>query len=168
MRVGVSGAYPVPIERFARKSVFFVDTATPQFDITGLASVDTRPPLLQLRGASNAYVVEPTLADPMLRLATNDGETAITRMSDLLTASPAWADEASPRWAVNWASVRFTDAPPSQRQPIDYRQDDVSPPGFDEKSLPIVPGLESEVSTRQNAAPGVRSALRSGENREEL
>ena len=136
MAVGVSGAYPVPIDRLARKCVFVVDGANPHFEITGLTSLENQPPLLQLNGAFNAYVVDPTLDDTLLRMATSDGENEQILMSSLATDTPSWADENSPKWAVNWSRVRLSDAPASQRTPADYRQNATSPPGFDEKYLP--------------------------------
>jgi serine/threonine protein kinase len=135
MRVGVSGAYPVPIDHSARKCVFVVDTAIPHFEITGLTSLENQPPLLQLNGAFNAYFVDPAV-DVLLRMATSDGEDEQVLMSELATDTPFWADENSPKWAVNWSKVRLSDAPASQRTPADYRQDAASPPGFDEKYLP--------------------------------
>ena len=69
-------------------------------------------------------------------MATSDGEDEQVLMSELATGTPFWADENSPKWAVNWSKVRLSDAPASQRTPADYRQDTASPSGFDEKYLP--------------------------------
>jgi serine/threonine-protein kinase len=129
-----------------------------------LATTDGELPLLQLRGALNAYAVEPTLSDPMLRLARSDGTTEITRMNQLLVSTPVWADETSPRWAVNWLVTPSADVPASERVPEDYLQQDPSPPGFDERSLPTIPILPTD----PDEATEIRSALRNGASREEL
>ena len=135
MRVGVSGPYPVPIDRDARKSVFVVDSGAPHFDVTGVESVD--PSLLRLRGSSNAYLVESGRDDPLLRMVAVDGETVWASMSDFADAAPIWEDETSPRWSVEWENQGLPDRPESRRTPADYRQNDLAPPGFDEMSLPV-------------------------------
>ncbi len=182
MRVGVGGAYPLAIDRTAFNSVFIVDPQTPHFEIAGLRSLDHPTPLLQLRGASNAYAVEQTLKDPMLRLSTFDGETEITHMNDLVMATPRWASETSPRWSANWSAERLSTAPASQRTPADYRQEGPSPPGFDEKYLPSVRVLESLRTLDRSPTAGrsraldttdedlstIRSALKNSANRDEL
>ena len=92
-RVGVSGSYPAPVDRFARKSVFWVDPSLPYFEFLGIPTLESPLPLLTLRGVSNAYDVESTLADPVLRLFAADGEMSITRMNDLVVSTPAWVDD---------------------------------------------------------------------------
>jgi len=82
-------------------------------------------------------------------------------MDEILTATPAWAMDKSPRWAVNWLQVPLTDAPSSQRSPVDYRQRDESPLGFDEKALPTLP------DSSETSGVSVRSATRSAIIREE-
>ncbi len=143
MRIGEPGPYPVSIDRFARKSVFMVDPGIPHFDIGGLSSTTTEQPPLQFRGASNGYAVDSILTDPLLRLETHNGQSAVTRLEDLVANAPAWADETSPKWTVAWASKRFVTLPPSQRLPVDYHQSGMSAPGFDEDSLPILPQGET-------------------------
>ncbi|QDT02721.1 Serine/threonine-protein kinase PrkC [Rubripirellula lacrimiformis] len=143
-RLGVSGAFPFGVTRQARKSLFIVDPASPHFEVTGLPDADLDMDWLRLDGSGNAYVVDPSLSDPMLRVSTSDGQVQTTRMSELSTAPPSWADEHRPRWSVQWMTTRLTDKSMSQRRPADYRQDDTaSPPGFDEKSLPTLPLIES-------------------------
>lgn len=132
MRVGVDGSYPVPINRSARKCTFIVDEGTPHFEVTGLPALEQPSPLLQLNGAFNAYVVDPTV-DVLLRTVSADGEDEhVTRIGELAT----WPDENSPKWDVSWSQVRLSDAPASQRSPADYAQQGASPPGFDQKYLP--------------------------------
>ena len=141
MRAGVSGVYAIPIDRRATQSVFLVDPSTPHFDVSGLMSIGNQTSMLRLHGSSNAYVVDASLGDPMLRMATSSGDTEITRMTDLATGAPSWWDETKPRWSVNWsAKTRFLEAPTSLRLPADYAQDDLSSPGCDEKSLPTIQG----------------------------
>ena len=164
MRVGVSGAYPVPIDRLAHESVFVVEPPSPHFEFTGLPDSAAGSQMLQLRGGSNAYVVEPTLSDPMLSVEMYGGGGEVTRMNDILTSTPDWAVEKSPRWSVNWVNVPLPDSPASQRLPADYRQNDPSPLGFSEESLPILPAP----GNAELEATSMRAALRNGEKREEL
>jgi serine/threonine protein kinase len=132
MRVGVDGAYPVPVNRSARKCVFLVDEATPHFEVTGLAALEDQSPLLELNGAFNAYVVDPA-TDILFRMASSSGEDEqVTRIGELAT----WPDENSPKWDISWSQVRLSDAPASLRSPTDYAQEGASPPGFDDKYLP--------------------------------
>lgn len=146
-RLGVSGSHAVPIDRLARKSVFIVDAASPHFEITGLPPQDARSQWLEMEGSGNAYVVDPTLNDPLMQITTTDGQVETTRFSELSTTPPSWVDENRPRWSVKWASVRLTDAAAGNRRTVDYRQTDaVSPPGFDEKSLPTLPIAAGPVS----------------------
>ena len=143
MRIGVSGSHPVSVDRFARNSVFYADVGEPHFLFSGLSWADGPPVLLQLRGLTNAYVVEPSLGDPMLRLISDQGQTIETRMSDLLTSTPSWADDASPKWSVNWSADRLvsemTQTLASQRTLAEYRQEGNSPSGFEEALLPSLP-----------------------------
>lgn len=182
MRVGVSGAFPLVIDRTAFNSVFVVNPETPHFEFAGLRSLEKLQPLLRLQGASNAYMVEPTLADPMLILSTFDGDIDSTRMSDLASLPPVWAQEDASAWSVQWSAPRLSTAPASQRIPADYRQDGESPPGFDEKYLPNVRVQESTRLPENSAAfdrsrlpdtadervPTIRSALKNSVIREEL
>ncbi|MEM8667559.1 MAG: serine/threonine-protein kinase [Planctomycetota bacterium] len=144
-RVGVSGSYVVPVDRSARKSVFWVDPSIPHFEFLGIPTLEPAAPLLNLRGASNAYDVEPTLADPMLRLFAADGEMSVTRMNDLVVGTPEWADDLRPSWEVDWQTEELAEIPANLRTPEDYLQDDLSPSGFDGSSLPPM--------TRQSPAP---------------
>ena len=159
MRLGVSGAYPVSIDRLAYESVFVVDPESPHFEYSGLPSLDEGESLLQLRGGSNVYVVEPTLIDPMLRLEPYSGQAAVTRMSDILTSTPDWAVEKSPRWSVNWANNPLLQAPVSQRIPADYRQSDPSPLGFTEESLPILPSAGNAQSQEEGRSEPSRNRV---------
>lgn len=139
-RLGVSGSHAVPIDRLARKSVFIVDPALPHFEITGLPPQDVKSQWLDIEGSGNAYVVDPALNDPLFQISTLDGQVLTTRFSELSTKTPGWVDENRPRWSVKWASIRLTDLAAGNRRASDYRQvNGVSPPGFDEKSLPTLP-----------------------------
>jgi serine/threonine-protein kinase len=144
MRVGVSGAYPVSVDRFARSSVFVVDVGVPHFEFRGLESLPSDTSLLQLSGTTNAYDTDPTLAEPVLIVWGAQEESEMTRFNSLVSR---WPDEVSPRWSVYWSEVRFSDAPMSRRTPADYGQDGSVRSGFDEKLLPILPDLsDSEAS----------------------
>jgi hypothetical protein len=136
MRVGVSGAYPVSVDRFARSSVFVVDVGVPHFEFRGLESLPSDSSLLQLSGTTNAYDTDPTLAEPVLMVWASQGESEMTRFNSLVSR---WPDEVSPRWSVYWSEVRFSDAPMSRRTPADYSQRGSVRSGFDEKLLPILP-----------------------------
>lgn len=160
MRVGVSGAFPVPVDRLAHECVFLVDPGNPHYDFRGLASLSGLTPL-RLQGASNAYVTDTALSDPMLRILTADDEQELTAMEDLMSASLPWAMDKSPRWTVNWQEEPMTDDPASQRTPANYRQRDESPLGFDEKALPSLP------ESSETGSVSVRSALRSASNSED-
>jgi serine/threonine-protein kinase len=161
MRVGVSGAYPVPVDRLAHECVFLIDPGNPHYDFRGLATLSGLTPL-RLQGASNAYVTDTALSDPMLRMLTADDQRESTLMEDLLSASLPWAMDKSPRWTVDWQEEPLTDAPVSQRAPADYRQRDESPLGFDEKALPSLP------DSSETDPESVRSASRSTSNRGDL
>jgi serine/threonine-protein kinase len=143
MRIGVSSLHPVSVDRFARNSVFYANVGEPHFLFSGLSWTGEPPTLLQLRGLTNAYVVEPSLGDPMLRMISDQDQTIETRMSDLLTSTPSWADDASPKWSVNWSADRLvsemTQTLASQRTIAEYRQDGDSPSGFEEALLPSLP-----------------------------
>ncbi len=160
MRVGVSGAYPVPVDRLAHECVFLVNPGIPHYDFRGLSSLAGLMPL-RLQGASNAYVTDVSLSDPMLRLLTSDEQLELTLMDDILTATPPWAMDKSPRWSVNWQQIPLTEAPANQRSPVDYRQRDESPLGFDEKALPSLP------DSSETSSESVRSASRSKIDRED-
>jgi hypothetical protein len=121
-----------------------------------MPSLETPATMLRLSGASNAYVVDPAFTDPMLRLATAAGQSEVVRMNQFVNSAPSWASETKPRWSVAWAARELPSIPPSQRLPVDYRQDEASPAGCDEKSLPTV--LEPKVG--ENDVSSLRSALR--------
>jgi serine/threonine-protein kinase len=161
MRVGVSGAFPVPVDRLAHECVFLVEPETPHYEFRGLATLAGLTPL-RLQGASNAYVTDVSLSDPVLRLTSSDEQLEVTLMDDLLTAPPAWAMDKSPRWNVQWQQFPRSDVPFSQRIPADYRQRDESPLGFDEKALPTLP----ESGETEGDSP--RSAANASGNREEF
>lgn len=161
MRVGVSGAFPVSVDRLAHECVFLVDPGVPHYEFRGLDSISGTAPL-RLQGASNAYVTDISLSDPMLQVISSEGRMAQTLMDEILTATPSWAMDKSPRWTVDWQRVPLTTRPVSQRDPQDYRQRDESPLGFDEKSLPSLPE-----STETNDLTD-RSADESSADREQL
>ena len=118
---------------------FVVDEDVPHVEVLGLETLANEPPILKLRGDENAYVVDPTMLDPMLSLSDTDGGVATTRMTDLLSAPPTWAEEKSPRWTVWWSSIRLADIPRDRLSPTHYRQDGAVFSGFDEDSLPQMP-----------------------------
>jgi hypothetical protein len=105
---------------------------------------------------SNAYDVEPTLADPVLRLFAADGEMSITRMNDLVVSTPAWVDDLRPTWQVDWAIAGVAEIPANERIAADYLQNDLSSIGFDANSLPNIPdesssrGSGSAIELEQN------------------
>ncbi len=151
-RLGVSGAYPVATSRFARKSVFVIDPAAAQFEISGLSPDQMRSPWLRMEGSSNAYVANASLSNPLLQLSSTDGETETTRLNQLSSNPPTWCDENRPQWSVAWTTPKLTSKPVNRRIPDDYRQEETaSGPGFDEKSLPTLPVLEND-SPRFSAA----------------
>ncbi|MGB7327160.1 MAG: serine/threonine-protein kinase, partial [Rubripirellula sp.] len=157
-RLGVSGAYPVPTSRLARKCVFIVEPGSAQFDITGLSPDQLATPWLRIEGSSNAYIADNSLSGPMLQLSTTDGQTGTTRMSQLSTNPPSWADEHQPRWSVKWVASRLTDKPMNRRKPADYRQAETSSsPGFSERQLPTLPVLEDNSSRLSSATFSVPS-----------
>jgi serine/threonine-protein kinase len=154
-RLGVSGSHAVPIDRLARKSVFIVNAGSPHFEITGMPPQEVAAKWLQMEGSGNAYVVDPTLSDPLLQISTPDGQTETTRFSELSSMPPGWVDENRPRWSVKWAAARLPNSPAGNRRVADYRQTDaVSPPGFDEKSLPTLPVASAPLpETTSNGDP---------------
>ncbi|TWT53013.1 Serine/threonine-protein kinase PrkC [Rubripirellula amarantea] len=157
VRLGVSGSYPFSIYRIARNSVFIVDPGEPQFEfinvplsvgtdgVIGSAIRDSsisasgEGAVLRMEGSSNAYVVQPTLVDPILRLTFADGQVVTTPTSVLAQEPRDWMDENLPRWNVLWSLGGLPDGPFSLHRPADYRQDETLTPGFDEKSLPLPP-----------------------------
>lgn len=141
MRLGVSGSYPVTIDREARNSVIAVDPGVPHFEISGLPTLSGDEVLVRLRGEANAYDAEPTLTDPVLSVSDQMGAKRVVRMSDLLNASVSWSDERSPRWAVRWSQLELPGVSPSQYSPQDFRQDGTVLSGFEERSLPRLPTL---------------------------
>lgn len=167
MRLGVSGPYPVEIDREANNCVFVVDRGVPHVEILGLAELERETPLLQLRGVGNTYDAEPTLVDPVLALSRRGGETEQTRLNDLLSDPPSWTEEKSPRWTVRWSLGALPDRPPSELRPADFRQDGTGLSGFDENTLPEPPAKprlrgrspaeaeEAEESPTHQEGPGV-------------
>ncbi len=139
MRLGVSGAYPVMIDREARNSVFELDPGLPHFEITGLTSIADESLLVRLRGEANAYDAETTLSDPVLAISDRAGNKRSIKIGDLLSQSFAWEDERSPRWAVRWSRYELPGVPPSQFTPADFHQDGTVLSGFDEQKLPRLP-----------------------------
>lgn len=139
MRVGVSGADPVMVDRSAVSSVFLVDAGVPHFEFRGLKSMPSDRQLLRLRGTTNAYDTDPTLSEPVLMLWTEMDESEMTRFKDL---TARWPDEVSPRWSVYWSKVRRSDASASRAHPTDYLQHGSVRSGFDEKLLPILPDFD--------------------------
>ena len=142
MRLGPSGAYPVPIDRNAVASVFAVDTDAPYFEVTGLASLDREPPLLTLRGESNAYDATKELENPLYRRSAGSDNRRVTLLSAFSPEStrPDWWTERSPHWAVRWSRTEVPEQiPASQLTPADFRQDGLPLRGFDEQSLPPLP-----------------------------
>ncbi|MDC0295259.1 serine/threonine protein kinase [bacterium] len=158
MRVGVSGAYPVNVDRLAHECVFWVDAAVPHYDFRGVDSVSLVQPL-KLQGASNTYVTNPGRSDPMLRVSSQGENRDLVTMDEIAGREVEWAADKSPRWTVDWAFEGVVNVPASQRSPANYRQEDESPLGFDEKALPNPPARsEFDVNT-------VRAALRFNANR---
>ncbi len=139
MRLGVSGAYPVMIDREARNSVFEFDPGLPHFEITGLTSITDESLLVRLRGEANAYDAETTLSDPVLAISDRAGNKRSVKIGDLLSQSFPWEDERSPRWAVRWSRFELPGVPPSQFTPADFHQDGTVLSGFEEQRLPRLP-----------------------------
>jgi serine/threonine-protein kinase len=142
MRLGPSGAYPVPIDRNAVASVFAVDKDAPYFEVTGLRSLDREPPLLTLRGESNAYDATKELENPLYRRSAGSDDRRVTLLSAFSPEStrPDWWNERSPHWAVRWSRTEVPEQiPASQLTPADFRQDGLPLRGFDEQSLPPLP-----------------------------
>lgn len=140
MRLGMSGAYPIAIDRDAVKCVFVVNEGVPHFTFEGLSDEDAERQLLHARGESNAYDASPSLVDPFLVTLTRDGDSRTVRLIDLLTDSgrqPGWWDERSPRWTVRWTKIELPNVAPSQLMPSDFRQDGILIGGFDEDDLPM-------------------------------
>jgi serine/threonine-protein kinase len=154
MRLGVSGQYPLLVDRDARRSVFVVDRGSPLLEVTGLESF-AEAEILKLRGEANAYVVDSELAHPMLLLVDQNGRERATPISEILTAVPDWFAEKSPRWSVWWSSVRLADVAPDQFLPLHFRQDGTGVSGFDENLLPqlpvVLPANRGVVSPPENA-----------------
>ncbi|GAA5508089.1 serine/threonine-protein kinase [Novipirellula caenicola] len=142
MRLTATGPYPLPVDRDARNCVFIVSPDVAAVEITGLDSLENDPSLLILRGEANAYDTQPDLSDPMLRLIDSQGNQEVVRMVDLKTQSPDWAEERSPRWAVDWASGSLNTQPTSSLMPSDFRQYGSVISGFDERSLTIMSPAE--------------------------
>ncbi len=139
MRLGVSGGYPVVIDREARNSVFEVDAGVPHFEINGLENLDEVSTVVRLRGEANAYDAETTLSDPVLMTTDRAGKRVSVTMNDLLKQSYYWEDERSPRWAVRWSRLELPGVSPSQFTPADFRQDGTVLSGFEERLLPRLP-----------------------------
>ena len=139
MRVGVSGAYPVEIERLAHESVFWVDTGVPHFDLRGQSLSSVATPL-KLQGASNAYITDAGKSDPMLRVLTSPDVRQVVSMAEIANRDAVWAADKSPRWNVDWEFEGLETIEFDQRSPANYRLIDSNSFGFDEKALPSLPG----------------------------
>lgn len=163
MRVGVSGADPVMVDRTAVSSVFLVDPGVPHFEFRGLSALPSDRDLLQLRGTTNAYDTVQTLAEPVLTLRSATDEFDMTRFNDL---TARWPDEVSPRWSVYWSEVRRSDAPPNRAVPDDYLQNGSVRSGFNEDLLPILPEFEASSATNVLPVIGRRAAVTTGDARE--
>ncbi|MFG0261894.1 MAG: serine/threonine protein kinase [Novipirellula sp. JB048] len=150
MRLNATGPFPLPIDRDARNCVFIVNPATPAVEITGIDSLADATTLLMLRGEANAYDTQSDLSDPMLRLADADGDESIVRMVDLKNQSPTWAEERSPRWAVDWASENLRTMPASRLGLADFRQYGAVISGFDERSLTMMTPVALVESDEEN------------------
>lgn len=140
MRLGMSGAHPIAIDRDAVKCVFVVNEGFPHFTFEGLEADDSERQLLHARGESNAYDASPSLVDPFLVTVTRDDDSRTVRLIDLLADSgrqPGWWDERSPRWTVRWTKIELPNVAPSQLMPSDFRQDGILIGGFDEDDLPM-------------------------------
>ncbi len=139
MWLRANGAFPVAVDRFAQDCVFVVERDEPHFEFVApdLFALDSS--LLQLRGSSNSYDTDATLAAPLMVIRDTQGE-ELARFNDL---SQRWPDEVSPRWKVYWLSRRLSDASPNQLAPSDYRLDGAVRGGFSEALLPILPNMEA-------------------------
>ncbi len=147
MRLGVSGAYPVAIDRDATKCIFVVDQGLPHIEVTGLDSLEEERSLLSVRGESNAYDASPSLSDPFYTRTDMMGERVSTRLIDLLSDTdqpPSWWGERSPRWTVRWTKIELPNVAPSQLMPSDFRQDGILVSGFDEQDLPTPPTISRD------------------------
>ena len=138
MRVGVSGAYPVAIDRLAHECVFWVNPGLPHFDLRGFPSVSDGISI-KFQGASNTYVTDGDQSDPMLRVSSPLDDRRMVFMKEIAEKSVPWAADKSPRWSVNWEFEGLSELPFDQRLPANYRQMDPNPLGFDEKALPSLP-----------------------------
>ena len=150
MRLNAIGPHPLPIDRDARNCVFTVSPDIAAVEVSGLDTLGNDPPLLVLRGEANAYDTQPDLSDPMLRLVDSQGNQDVVRMVDLKNQSPTWAEERSPRWAVDWASENLNSVPASRLMPADFRQYGAVISGFDERSLTIMNPAELVESSEEN------------------
>jgi serine/threonine-protein kinase len=142
MRLGVSGRFPVLIDRVARHCAFEVDPGVPHFQITGLDSQTDLASIIYLRGEANAYDAETTLSDPMISTEDRAGNRQIVTMNDILRYTYPWEDERPPRWAVRWSRLELPGVLPSQYEPADFRQDGTVLSGFDERLLPRLPARQ--------------------------
>jgi serine/threonine-protein kinase len=138
MRVGVSGAYPVEIERLAHECVFWVDSALPHFDLRGMP-VDSVGTSLKFQGASNVYLTDSAESDIMLRITAPPDFRQVVTMSQIANREVSWAADKSPRWKITWEDGNIQEIPFDQRVPSNYRILDSNPLGFDEKALPALP-----------------------------
>ena len=138
MRVGVSGAYPIEVDRLAHECVFWVDPGVPHYDLRGMPSVAVGT-LLKLQGASNIYLTDAAQSDPMLRLMTPIDDRRVVLMEEVAKREISWAADKSPKWSVSWAFDGLEKIPFDRRLPIHYRQSVENPLGFDEQALPLLP-----------------------------
>lgn len=138
MRVGVSGAYPIEVDRLAHECVFWVGSGIPHYDLRGMPSVRAGTPIA-LQGASNIYVTDTMQSDPMLRLLTSADDRKEVLMEEIAKREVTWAADKSSKWLVNWAFEGLEAVPFDRRSAVNYRQVGENPPGFDEKALPLPP-----------------------------
>ncbi|TWU26690.1 Serine/threonine-protein kinase PrkC [Novipirellula galeiformis] len=150
MRLNATGPFPLPIDRDARNCVFVVNPDTAVVEVSGIESLADETALFMLRGEANAYDTQSDLSDPMLRLVDVQGQERIVRMVDLKNQSPAWAEERSPRWAVDWASENLKTMPASRLGLADFRQYGAVISGFDERSLTIMTAATLVESNEEN------------------
>ncbi len=144
MRLGVSGQYPLVIDRAARHSVFVVDQDRPYVEILGLKSMTNQPSLLKLRGEANVYVADQGLFEPMLSLSDEERQNVTVELGEISAAAPSWFTEASHGRSVRWRSGRLATLAPNRLKPSHFLQDGTVLSGFDEKSLPQLPAVIAE------------------------
>lgn len=155
MRLGVSGQFPIVIDRESRHSVFVVDQDRPYAEVLGLKSLSSQPSLLKLRGEANVYVTEEGLYEPMLSRRDQERRNDVTKMSEMSASAPPWFTEASHRRSVRWSSGRLASKAPNRMKPSNFRQDGTALSGFDEPALPQLPEIvpaATDIDSRAESA----------------